>query len=436
MRGETVLSAQTVSGDEFQSTPLMRGETRPRPRKASIRSISIHSPHARGDVVNCSHSGGASISIHSPHARGDADPILSVAHVTISIHSPHARGDAGSSPQLPSTIHFNPLPSCEGRPASRHSVAYSTSDFNPLPSCEGRLSAMTEVVGDEKFQSTPLMRGETQCRASRERKPGISIHSPHARGDDIRWSHSPSHCHFNPLPSCEGRRSPGQAKTTKSTISIHSPHARGDLLKVNGGKPRNHFNPLPSCEGRHDEYIRTDSEFTFQSTPLMRGETHIDCQICRFQSISIHSPHVRGDGGSFFIPRFPTYFNPLPSCEGRPMKQLGSLMGVSISIHSPHARGDCRAWRRFYPAHRISIHSPHARGDDRVHANADRQRISIHSPHARGDNVQVEQTASAEKFQSTPLMRGETSFPMLVSLRLDHFNPLPSCEGRPNCWLR
>ena len=79
-----------------------------------------------------------SISIHSPHVRGDAPGILYLQGRTISIHSPHARGDifvglSGKSPL----------------------------NFNPLPSCEGRLSIWHENVRNEAFQSTPLMRGET-----------------------------------------------------------------------------------------------------------------------------------------------------------------------------------------------------------------------------------------------------------------------------------
>ena len=61
------------------------------------------------------------------------------------------------------------------------------------------------------FQSTPLTRGET-CKARhalRDRR--ISIHSPHARGDAARGLDS---------------------EIIK--ISIHSPHARGDFHRLRG----------------------------------------------------------------------------------------------------------------------------------------------------------------------------------------------------------
>ena len=37
------------------------------------------------------------------------------------------------------------------------------------------------------------------------------------------------------------------------------------------------------------------------------------------------------------------YFNPLPSCEGRPLADKAQNTNEHISIHSPHVRGDtCR----------------------------------------------------------------------------------------------
>ena len=143
---------------------------------------------------------------------------------------------------------FNPLPSREGRRDDRKSIL-DIINFNPLPSCEGRLAEPLERIGFDKFQSTPLMRGETlarrihaytfsfqstplmrgETRLARDLDPRkhISIHSPHARGDHGDLSVGCHAAHFNPLPSCEGRR-----------IS-----ALTDMQW-------RYFNPLPSCEGR------------------------------------------------------------------------------------------------------------------------------------------------------------------------------------------
>ena len=125
-----------------------------------------------------------SISIHSPHARGDAGWLVNPCFDSkISIHSPHARGDPGAVFQLRRLDDFNPLPSCEGRPR-RLPETRCLPDFNPLPSCEGR----PEYSPIENYDRTD----------------------------------------FNPLPSCEGRPEYSTSSSAVS-ISIHSPHARGDL---------------------------------------------------------------------------------------------------------------------------------------------------------------------------------------------------------------
>ena len=134
----------------------------------------------------------------------------------------------------------------------------------------------------ERFQSAPLMRGETRTAASsRWRIWSISIRSPHARGDDlytwtIWWTRD-----FNPLPSCEGRLTAGGTTAFTVTISIRSPHARGDL-------------PLPFH--RHPLIISIRS-------PHARGDLHIN-GIVNIISISIRSPHARGDACWFLFLRY------------------------------------------------------------------------------------------------------------------------------------
>ena len=147
---------------------------------------------------------------------------------------------------------------------------------------------------------------------------------------------------------------------------------------------------------------------TFQSTPLTRGETATRCS--RASALS--------------------NFNPLPSHEGRPQPDAAGLLRYPISIHSPHTRGDAstrsnviaKAAFQSTPLIRgetihaqrcgdvrvISIHSPHTRGDQRVKDLSRDDGISIHSPHTRGDHGGRGKHDGGNKFQSTPLMRGET----------------------------
>ena len=82
------------------------------------------------------------LSIHSPHARGDLRMVTYALSVDLSIHSPHARGDSGAVRRRICAIHF---------------------------------------------QSTPLMRGETDEKPEDYSQEDLSIHSPHARGDSINF---------------------------------------------------------------------------------------------------------------------------------------------------------------------------------------------------------------------------------------------------------
>ena len=168
-------------------------------------------------------------------------------------------------------------------------------------------------------------------------------------------------------------------------ISIHSPHARGDLSKT-------------GLTSQH--------------------------------AISIHSPHARGDPLSHVYVHRAKYFNPLPSCEGRPAARMREISGLMISIHSPHARGD-NIGVTTNQQMIISIHSPHARGDKR---NADSDRVTCRfqsTPLMRGETHGcMYSNINDAVFQSTPLMRGETSRLIAILRRLCDFNPLPSCEGR------
>ena len=158
----------------------------------------------------------------------------------------------------------------------------------------GETDGATHARAATPFQSTPLMRGETLSDRKIFPVSPISIHSPHTRGD--------AEVHAN---------------VRLQLISIHSPHTRGDA----GG----------TTAGRGEP---------FQSTPLMRGETAWSASEQPCKSISIHSPHARGDYSlacssmisalfqsapltrgetklSYILLTFPSYFNPLPSHEGR-----------------------------------------------------------------------------------------------------------------------
>ena len=192
--------------------------------------------------------------------------------VEISIHSPHARGDKSQETRKSACQYFNPLPSYEGR---RFSPSPSNSDpkFQSAPLMRGETHRGTACAAGGLISiRSPLTRGDPDHQPPERRLPAISIHSPHTRGD---------------LPDfCSSRR---------KTISIHSPHTRGDA-------------PL-------SDYLKI--AITFQSTPLTRGETSPGSGVLLMDSISIHSPHTRGD-----------------------LEVIDKIIMQIISIHSPHTRGD------------------------------------------------------------------------------------------------
>ncbi len=158
------------------------------------------------------------------------DCLVSVAGVEparISIHSPHTRGDMRRS-----------LP------------VFRAYYFNPLPSYEGRLGMGVSSPDVFRFQSTLLIRGETDAQAIFIAQAKISIHSPYARGDRARESPSGS-----------------------VNISIHSPHTREDAGVARYHRPPSNFNPLPLIRGETGYRWQALNANVFQSTPLMRGET-------------------------------------------------------------------------------------------------------------------------------------------------------------------
>ena len=146
-----------------------------------------------------------------------------------------------------------------------------------------------------RFQSTPLIRGETRAEPKNRVLTLISIHSPHTRGDAPSARPAPPRRHFNPLPSHEGRRFSIDQVSTTAGISIHSPHTRGDRNQMQQGFCAIQFQSTPLTRGETTPCSRFSASQQFQSTPLIRGET------CRGWCEAAECIN----------------FNPLPSCEGR-----------------------------------------------------------------------------------------------------------------------
>ena len=120
---------------------------------------------------------------------------------------PSCEGRHSSDLQLTDSSDFNPLPSCEGRLSQARYYAHAEIfQSTPLmrgetcaehvsnratlisihsPHARGDLAILATRLYPHPFQSTPLMRGETTKFLVFSSRHSISIHSPHARGDSI-----------------------------------------------------------------------------------------------------------------------------------------------------------------------------------------------------------------------------------------------------------
>ena len=192
-------------------------------------------------------------------------------------------------------------------------------NFNPLPSREGRRCAPR--------------RGEA--------RRGISIHSPHARGDLTWYKHSARNFLFQSTPLTRGETDQINQILRPMKISIHSPHARGDdggsiTVKVTGK-----FQSTPLTRGETLQSAQDTQLFKFQSTPLTRGETRQILTLVVANKYFNPLPSCEGRRCAWVRENvLDQDFNPLPSCEGRRIAAGLLRLGGEISIHSPHARGD------------------------------------------------------------------------------------------------
>ena len=236
---------------------------------------------------------------------------------------------------------------------------------------------------------------------------------------------------FNPLPSCEGRLST-EATTTGTELLQSTSLLRGKtriaILISEISKASIHF-PLAredawaSCcsdtasASIHFPLAREDKLYllTFlplkvlQSTSLLRGKTNSSLLPGQNYVASIHFPLAREDVICDCKEVKSWSFNPLPSCEGR----------LCFCLHTS-------------PLIRASIHFPLAREDANSASETKLLSASIHFPLAREDMRIQNIHFASEWLQSTSLLRGKT-----ISIRPSErlrscFNPLPSCEGRPD----
>ena len=144
-------------------------------------------------------------------------------------------------------------------------------NFNPRPPCGGRRSIFAGPRSCLRFQSTPPMRGATWPPVCGRTANRISIHAPHAGGDNFFQPFFRAFRISIHAPHAGGdRRNAGQNRRRR--ISIHAPHAGGDNDRGQ-----------PPCSGRISIHA-----------PHAGGDV-VAGRLPRCVLISIHAPHAGGD---------------------------------------------------------------------------------------------------------------------------------------------
>ena len=243
----------------FQSTHPMRGATRKQQRRARLRKISIHAPHAgcdagfrpfwpRQPVFQSTHpmrgatskaggrAGSHAISIHAPHAGCDLIVVIlcqstlifqsthpmrgatssrnaQFSFSRISIHAPHAGCDHRLLLLMVVALAFQSTHPMRGATDGRAGDHLQKSYFNPRTPCGVRPYFEAHNMEWYPFQSTHPMRGATT----------FAGYSPKELDD------------FNPRTPCGVRHTIIRAWCSDTIISIHAPHAGCD--KINGAYP-------------------------------------------------------------------------------------------------------------------------------------------------------------------------------------------------------
>ena len=125
----------------------------------------------------------------------------------------------------------------------------------------------------------------------------------------------------------------------------------------------------------------------------------------------------------------PYNFNPLPSCEGRPISVRWDAMAKCYFNPLPSCEGR-PGLNLDGDERRLFQSTPLMRGETvTVNPYCIDQSISIHSPYARGDAAIGKPQPLIIYFNPLPSCKGRRALsPSMTDTH--NFNPLPSCEGR------
>ena len=146
---------------------------------------------------------------------------------------------------------------------------------------------------------------------------------------------------------------------------------------------------------------------TFQSTPLMRGETAGRGDQKPDEQISTRSPHARGDPRPLPASEDDYNFNPLPSHEGRLWASTLTRRCGNFNPLPSYEGRPCMSSRMCPTRH----FNPLPSHEGRPNRTGDIGRIPRHFnplPSHEGRPNQITVICGCNTFQFTPLSRGET----------------------------
>ena len=188
----------------------MRGATRLHSGASTIRSISIHAPHAGCDRRTSS-SSASRRSFQSTHPLRGATRMLSIRSSTldISIHAPLAGCDSGRHGGDQAGRTFQSTHPLRGATARLCAKFPKYTDFNPRTPCGVRRMVSISSGSAPTFQSTHPLRGATRWRRGSGHGNVISIHAPLAGCDCKVANYDIRPADFNPRTPCGVRRQPG-----------------------------------------------------------------------------------------------------------------------------------------------------------------------------------------------------------------------------------
>ena len=168
----------------------------------------------------------------------------------------------------------------------------------------------------------------------------------------------------------------------------------------------------------------------FNPLPSCEGRPVLRIYLYKYIIASIHFPLAREDTLRDLLLPWRSRFNPLPSCEGRLNNRLGTSYSSIASIHFPLAREDnhsCRFPRRIACFNPL----PSCEGRHALRRICYRFHLCFNPlPSCEGRLSVYAGFPSTLVLQSTSLLRGKTETASALPDYQGRFNPLPSCEGR------